>query len=758
MVKQFIKERLGTIIFLVIIAIFVIWGSLSINKARENAITYAEDYEAPEGNADLTQEGKYVSIASSDKLELYYNEVKGAIQIKNLESGYLWKSIADNEVYDLEDMNAQWASYLQSPITISYNDLKKRDSGVKKLYAAKDCKWLESETIENGVAVTYGFLTPGIYLTVEYSLEDDQLVVRIPRDKIVEESKFALTTIEVMPFMGASQNTIDGYIFYPDGSGAISTYEKADTRSANVKSASYYTYTNKTVNFQNLWYSDAYSRYTASMPVFGIKNGENAMFAAFTQGAENTGVVAYPSGYVVDLNHIGFEVYTRNVFNVDMYSISTGTETSVTGGMVQRVDKQLIDEDREARFFFLSGQEASYSGMANVYREYLLENGLLHDAISEEDGMALSLQLLMGTSKDGMIFEEFVPMTTFEQSEEILQRLNDKGVTDTHVVLESWIEDYYEYKNWGPVSQLGGKGGLKSLNNYIKEDQANNNVYLTNQFTFASSITSGLSEDTDVAYDGLNIEISAETMDGITYYLLNPSISYKWNQKFLERMEKFDVLGIAYEELGEIAYPDYNGNAAYTKTETVEKYRELLADTKNTNRKIAINGANQYTYTYADFMYDLSEESYGLSITDHAVPFVQMVLSGLIPYSTEGAGNLAYDLQIQKLKWIEYGAIPNFYLTYESALNLADTPYDALFSSTYDDWEDTVVDTYIEFKNNLSCVYGRQMVSHELLTDKLCKLTYDNGVVIYINYDEETVSAEGNKIPAREYVVVGGGK
>ena len=135
-----------------------------------------------------------------------------------------------------------------------------------------------------------------------------------------------------------------------------------------------------------------------------------------------------------------------------------------------------------------------------------------------------------------------------------------------------------------------------------------------------------------------------------------------------------------------------------------------------------------------------------------------MVVSGMIPFSTEGAGNLAYDLQTQKLKWIENGALPYFYLTYESALNLRDTDYDTLFSSTYADWEQTVVDTYKEFEANLSCVYGEQMVDHKIITSDLYRIEYANGIAIYINYANTDAKVDGVTVPAKNYVFVKGGE
>lgn len=757
MIKQFLKERVGTIILFVIVIVFVIWGVFSIKKARENAITFSDNYEEPEGNVDFNNPGIYVSIARTNRLELFYNEANGAIQVKDLESNYLWKAICDNDVYDLTKLNKQWTQYLTSPISITYNDLKKRDSGGRTVYAAKECKQLSQEYIDNGVAVTYGFTASGIYVTVEYILDDDQLVVRIPVEKIEEKSKYAITVLELMPFMGASINDVGGYLFYPDGSGAITTYEKADTRPSNIKLSTYYAYTNRFVNFMNLWNDDTYNQYTASMPVYGIKNGDHALFAAFMKGGENTAVKVYPAGYVVNLNHMGFELYLRNVYNVNMYSMSTGSDTAGTAGALQRVDKQLIPGEKEVRFFFLNNEKANYSGMASVYRDYLIEEGLLKDAIAQGDGMPLALDLLMGVTKDGIIFDEYISMTDFGQVQQILERLGQQGISDMQTVLYSWAKNNGDYENWPPASQLGGKGGLKDLNEYLTANTGQN-VYLANSLLYATSNTRGIQTKRDVAHDGLNTEISMKVYDGTIYYLLNPLAVSRRNSQFLDKVKKYDQFGISYNGIGGVAYADFNENAQFTKGETIEKYKEIMGEASGAGRKVAAGGAHQYTYSSVDYLHDLREESFGLDITDYAVPFVQMVMSGMIPYSTEGAGNLAYDLQVQKLKWVEYGAIPYFYLTYESAQKLRDTGYDTLFSSTYGDWEHVVVDTYKEFKENLDCVYGQQIVDHAILTDDLIRVKYANGVTVYVNYGDTEVTADNVKIPAKDYVVNRGGE
>ncbi|MCR5329948.1 MAG: hypothetical protein K6E62_02015 [Lachnospiraceae bacterium] len=756
-IKRFFLDRIGSIVFLVIIAILLVIGTGRVKTARSNAITYSDDYEAPEKEADLTGAGEYVSIAENGKLELLYNDVKGAIQVRNLEDGYLWKSIVDEEVYPkLSRANAQWKLNMQSAIHIKYNDLKKRDSGVKELYAAKDCGYLSSEYIENGVAVTYGFLAPGIYITVEYTIDGDELVVKIPYEKIQEYSKFAVASISVLPYMGACGNENDGYLFYPDGSGAITAFDRVAERAANVKMSNYFVYLNRSVSFNNIFFLDNYDRYTAAMPVCGIKNGDNALFAYMAEGAGNSCVTVYPSGVVVDLNRISFDIFTRNVYNVDMYNISSGNDAQATGGQVQRVDKFVIPEDKVIRYAFLSGDKANYSGMAEVYREYLIRNSLLNDSQAADNGK-LALKLLMGTTKPGIVFDEYITMTTYDQVIEILESLKSKGISNVELVLNAWQKGWEDYENWGPDSHLGGKKGLKKLAEYA-DANADLNVYLATDMVIANSETSGLNEEEDVAYNGLNIEISAGSTDGKNWYLRNPYAIKQVNEAFLKKLEKYDAVGVAYMDLGKYAYADFNEWHPYIKSESVKELMGIFADTKKTGRLIASAGQNQYAFASSDYIYDMKEDPFGLSITDYAVPFAQMVLSGRLSYSSESAGNLAYDLQTQKLKWIEFGSAPSFYLTYESALKLRNTGNDRLFSSTFSDWEPEVVSVYDEYRRNFGKIFGVRMKEHEVLGPDYRKVTYENGYIVYINYSDKEAVIEGVTVPAKNYIVTEGGR
>ena len=393
--------------------------------------------------------------------------------------------------------------------------------------------------------------------------------------------------------------------------------------------------------------------------------------------------------------------------------------------------------------------------MAEVYRNYLLKNDLIKKN-PDTTSAKLALTLLMGTKKEGIVFDEYIPMTTYSQVVEILEKLKEDGIEDINVVLEGWQKNPEKYQNWGPDGHLGGTAGLKKVSDYAAKN-LKLNVFLQNPLVIATSETPGLDQEDDVAFNGLQNEIAAENLDGIVTFLRNPQALTKKNDELLKKLSKYDGIGLAYSDVGKFVFPDFNIKNSFTKAENAAQIVKTLSETEADSKKIAISGSNQYVLAKSDYLYNVREDCYGLAITDYAVPFQQMVFSGLVPYASENAGNLSYDLQTQKLQWVEFGSLPFFFLTKESALNLRGSDNDIIFSSTFEDWEQVVVDTVKEFSERLSGVSGRQIVKHEVLGEKLKRLTYDNGTLVYVNYDVKEAVYDGVTIPAKEYLVIGGG-
>jgi len=772
-VKRYFKERMGTLIVLGVILVFVIWGLISIQIAKNNA-TGSKNYKDYVASKEPTHDPEelfkqplnYELVASDDKLELYFDKAQAALRIKDKETGYTWNGVHEDK-FSGSDV---WKKKVRSSVVISYNDVKARDGQATELSNARACDYLEVTQLENGVSVLYGFTKQGIYFVVEYLLEDGEFVVRIPSDKIVEETRYIINTIIVLPFFGSATAKQEGYMFYPDGCGAITMFNNASNRVQTVKAGMWKTYTTNKITLDYWLMSDDYERYTAAMPVYGIKHGDNAVFTMVSSCDELSGITCEPAGTSnVNLNRIYFNLYIRNQFDATTSSVSTEVGVKSTGRDITRIDKEILQGEREVRYVFLHGEDANYSGMARTYRDYLIKNGALVDTIEDGAKYPLALSFMMGVTERQLVFDKYVVMTSFDNVKEIFEDLKASGVEASKAVLQHWIKDDKDMPSYWPVaSQLGGKKGLAELNKYLA-DNKEFNVFLANNFIFAEEDERGFSATSDVAYTGINMPISSKYMEGI--FMLSTPVIYDNVKDFLKKVEDYSNIGVSYTFLGEVVYDDYNedyittakdanGNDVekiLTRQDTIDTWQKILADTHSAGKKTAATGSNQYLYSGVDYLYDVPIANYGLSITDYAVPFTQMVISGLIPYAsgTYETGNLTYDLDVQKLEWIEFGALPYFYLTYENALKLKDTGYNFLFTSTYSYWKDRVVETYKEFNENFGDTYGEQMISHEVLSEDVKRVEYSNGKIIYLNYSSEEVIIDGVTIPAIGYTVIG---
>jgi len=123
---------------------------------------------------------------------------------------------------------------------------------------------------------------PLFKMALEYTLGADGFSVRLPANGIrFNESKFQLTSICVLPYMGAGNIAYEGYTFFPDGSGALFAFEDlVDVTSNSVASKVYGT------DYAYHEISGTYQQ-TVRYPVFGI--AEKTRYYDFNEFNENTG-------------------------------------------------------------------------------------------------------------------------------------------------------------------------------------------------------------------------------------------------------------------------------------------------------------------------------------------------------------------------------------------------------------------------------------------------------------------------------------
>ena len=81
------------------------------------------------------------------------------------------------------------------------------------------------------------------------------------------------------------------------------------------------------------------------------------------------------------------------------------------------------------------------------------------------------------------------------------------------------------------------------------------------------------------------------------------------------------------------------------------------------------------------------------------------------------------------------------------------TDYSELFSSTFSSWVDEATEVYKDFNKNLIDVWNEFIVDHEEVQEDVFKVTYENGKVVYVNYNDVECEVDGNVIDKNSYLV-----
>lgn len=388
--------------------------------------------------------------------------------------------------------------------------------------------------------------------------------------------------------------------------------------------------------------------------------------------------------------------------------------------------------------------------MANRYREYLLKNGGLNKLITEGDDVPLMLDLFMGISKEQMLMDKYTAMTDFDKAQEILSDLLSSGVTDIRANLIGWQKDGFgNYPDsFAAESKLGGNKGLKSLNEWAVS--AGIKLTLQNNYMLAKA-DSGINKKNNCVYTkgSLLLTDSKEKL-----LLLSPMKAQGFFKNDLSKAKQLSVRGINFDGIGEYIYPDYNGNNTVTRAEVQKIWADMLKSAREETGYVSIIGGNTCSLKNVDFLHSVTVHDSGYFMSDETIPLYQMVIHGYIPYAAEEPGNLFYDSKIQSLQMLEYGTVPYFQLTWNSSSELVDTDYNFLFTSRFEQWKDDLLASVKDYNDNYKALYSSAMVEHKRLSDKVVRVTYENGMRLYVNYGENVAEADHLTIKALDALVV----
>ena len=459
------------------LAAFIAVSAAQIPVWSEEEVTAVSDEAAAEAVTNengytvfVTEEealAKMSLMAENDSLQLYFNEDDYVFAIKNKANGYTWWSAPYNN--DPEQNN----TYFSKRTTLLSLGVINTDTKSPETLRAHGSNVIKTfEKIENGIRFNFEFLRPDMIVPLEIVLNDGYFTAKVPVAQIKENRPetnaegdigYQLLGISVLENFGATDRSHDGMMIVPDGSGAVINYNN------NAPAGDVNTYTG-TVYGRDLAVSlleaeDVYERVT--MPVVGrITEGEgedNGLVIIATQGDEYAKIRAAVTGQdtVTDLNTCWFKFGVRTQ---DKYFMGSANEP-----LTVFESKGIKTGDIEVAYYLINDSDLSYVDVAEAYRDYII-NDIGVTKKTEANTAPFYLTLFGGTVKErsvaGIPVSLQTTATTYSEALEIIQKLEEKGVTNIKFIYEDFnkagiagnVADKFQYS-----SKLGGERNSNSF-------------------------------------------------------------------------------------------------------------------------------------------------------------------------------------------------------------------------------------------------------------------------------------------------------
>src|SRR5690606_8194143 len=140
-------------------------------------------------------------------------------------------------------------------------------------------------------------------------------------------------------------------------------------------------------------------------------------------------------------------------------------------------------------------------------------------------------------------------------------------------------------------------------------------------------------------------------------------------------------------------------------------------------------------------------------LIDEYVPFAQIVLRGYVSYSGEPI-NFAHDHTFSILRTIELGAAPYYVWSWASSSATKHTDYDYMYALHYKDWFEEAVSLYKELEPFFELTEGQRIVDHTRPEPDLAVTTYENNVMVLVNYSTTEKEFAGVSVPPLGYALV----
>lgn len=575
---------------------------------------------------------------------------------------------------------------------------------------------------------------PEFFIPMTVRLTEDSVVAEILTDEIVSKEPYEIVSIQFLPYMGAANETKDGYIVIPEGSGGIINFNNG--KIAQRSYSSYIYDKDHTLIPAKLDMQDVGS----NMPIFGLKHESNAMLAIIEGGAEHAMVTAEISRKNDRFNKVIPEFTFKD----------SGLYYLTQAGISIWNDDQ-YDYHPTMRYYFTADEEANYTGLAHLYGDYLD----MKYQLTLKDNLPMSLYLDILGSYDFEDYFLFFPykrveaLTTYTKAQEMIEILGTQGIENFVVNYQGWFNGGLEHEIANNIDLDGAVGSKKELarfNAWMKEQGYD--LFFDVDFMklydkksmYSNANIARIVGGTMMSYYPYDMASRLPIETENPYYLLKLATVNNNVNGFLKDYQKLGLSGLTLRSLGDEIYSDFHRDQSLYRYEGKDVLMDIMQGIAE-KTDVMLTNPNHYSLGFTDHIIDLTTQSSHFLVIDYAIPFYQMAIAGKISYAMPSINIDQNEVDMYYvMKAIETGSNLKFTVSYEDTSQLINTRFNTYFSTEFELIKEKMIELYTELYNLIGD--DNYIISHTYVSSNEVKVTYAKGQIITLNYQDLTYTVE----------------
>lgn len=696
-------------------------------------------------NDDELISSGYELIGNTGNLKLYIDKSVCGIAVYDTTANYIWYSCYKN--YKVSGYNDTVKEIISSGVTIEVYDSSTLNETTKYCATTKDCT-ISYQNITDGVIASFDFKTVGVSFDVEIKLTTDGLVATVLFDTLKEvpyktiamkyAKEYKLKAVTLFPYFGSDNYNINAYAFIPDGSGALIKYTSTSYDTAYIKRV-YGTDLGVQLDTSSTYLKNENN---ISMPIYGINHGYNqaSVLVEVTKGYGSCELHSYPYNYSnLNLNRTFMKYIARDKYNIEM--------ASATNGAITIINSDIYTNTYELTYKFLAKEDSGYVGMAKAYKEKL---GL---SSSIESGSVLKLDVVCQDYKKGLFGKNYIEMTSYKELLNILKDLKGEGVGRIEINYIGYNKNGYFDNTLTKVkidSSLGSKNDYYELLDYCLANDVEI-YYYSNPLVATRNVTSKKTiKKLNLKIFEYNFKSSIEQSGRI----INPNKLSDYFFKYDKQYDKLKMSNFSFDYVGSAAFSYRYAGIDYSREEMVNSIKDEL-EKISSNYNIALSKPNNYLFNSISSYYDVDYESSKYSFITSSIPFISLVLSGNVTLYSSNI-NYVSNYDLYALRMLEYGINPSYVITNNPTSDLRYCNYEYLFTTEFGLWKDNIISLYNKVSDPLNKINGSSLINHIYIASGVVECSYSNGVMIYINYTNNSYNYGGLDISPMSAITIGG--